>query len=67
MNIDKNMILQLLQSQGNHAQAAQADQTLPDQVDTDHPDHQNMLSGLGINPTELIGQLGGLGGLSKLL
>jgi hypothetical protein len=60
MNIDKNKIVQLLQSQG-HPQADQAQQELPDQVDTDDAGHQNLLSKFGINPSELPGMLGGLG------
>jgi hypothetical protein len=60
MNISKDQIVQLLQSQGNHDQAQQAGQQLPDQVDTDNGDHAQLLSKLGINP-------GMLGGLGKLL
>jgi len=60
MNISKDQIVQLLESQGNHDQAQQAGQQLPDQVDTDNGDHAQLLSKLGIDP-------GTLGGLSKLL
>jgi len=60
VNIDKNQIIQLLQSQG-HPQADQAQQELPDQVDTDNGEHQNLLSKYGINPSDLGGMLGGLG------
>ena len=60
MNIDKDQIMQLLQSQG-HPQADQAQQELPDQVDTDNSDRQNLLSRFGINASDLPGMLGGLG------
>ena len=60
MQFDKSQILDLLHSQGNHDQAAQADQQLPDQVDTEA--HQNLLAKLGINPATLISQLAGGGG-----
>jgi hypothetical protein len=66
MNIDKNEIVQLLQSQG-HPQADQAQQQLPDQVDTDNSEHQDMLSKFGINPSDLAGKLGGLGGIAGKL
>jgi hypothetical protein len=64
MNIDKNQIIQLLREQG-HPQADQAEQELPDQVDTDQ--HANLLSKFGINPQDLLGKLGGGGGLGNLL
>jgi hypothetical protein len=64
MNIDKNQIVQLLQQQG-HPQADQAQQELPDQVDTEQ--HADLLGKFGINPQDLLGKLGGGGGLGKLL
>ena len=67
MNIDKNEILEMLHSQGKHDQAAQVSDQLPDQVDTDDADHQNLLAKVGIDPSELAGKLGGLGGLGKLI
>ena len=60
MQFDKTQILDLLKSQGNHEQAAQAEAQLPDQVDTDQ--HQNLLGKLGISPTLMISQLAGGGG-----
>ena len=63
MNIDKDQIMQLLRSQGQHPQADQASSQLPDQVDTDNADHQNLLSQFGIDPANLPGMLGGLGKL----
>lgn len=67
MNIDKNMILDLLRGNGQDAQAQQADQDLPEQVDTD--EHAGLLEKLGVNPADLIAKItgggsgGGLGGL----
>jgi hypothetical protein len=63
MNIDKNQIIQLLRQQGS-PQADQADQELPDQVDTEQ--HGDLLAKFGLNPQELMGKLGG-GGLGNLL
>lgn len=64
MNIDKNQIIQLLREQG-HPQADQAEQELPDQVDTDQ--HAGLLEKFGLNPQELLGKLGGAGGLGNLI
>jgi hypothetical protein len=63
MEIPKEQILDLLRQQGDHDKAGQADQELPDQVDTDRD--AGILSRLGINPQDVIGKLGGglLGGL----
>lgn len=63
MNIDKDQVLQLLRSQGNHDQAEQASKELPDQVDTDNNDHAGMLSKFGVDPSALTSKLGGLGKL----
>ncbi len=64
MNIDKDQILQLLRSQGDHDKAQQADQELPGQVDTDKD--AGLLSKFGLDPMELVTKLGG-GGLGGLL
>lgn len=71
MQIDKNQIIELLKSQGDHGKAQQADQELPGQVDTDQD--AGLLGKLGLDPMDLItmvtggggkgGALGGLGGL----
>jgi len=61
MNISKDQIIQFLESQGNNDQAQQASQQLPDQVDTDNPQHADLLSKLGIDTSDLGGLLGGLG------
>ena len=60
MQFDKSQILKLLQSQGPGAQAQQAEQELPDQVDTDQ--HAGLLEKLGLSPMELITKLAGGGG-----
>lgn len=72
MNIDKDMILNLLRSNGQDSDADQAQQELPDQVDTDQ--HSGLLDKFGINPADLIAKFtggvgdGGIGGaLGKLL
>jgi hypothetical protein len=66
MNIDKNQILDMLKSQG-HPQADQAGQELPDRVDTDNSDHQNLLAKFGINPADLLTKLGSQNGLGNIL
>jgi hypothetical protein len=57
MNIDKQEILELLRSRGDHDTADQAENELPQQVDTDQ--HGAKLDQLGINPAELLGGIGG--------
>lgn len=64
MNIDKDQILQLLRSQGDDAKAQQADQELPNQVDTEKD--AGLLSKFGIDPMDLIKKFGG-GGLGGML
>jgi hypothetical protein len=61
MEIPKEQILQLLRDRGNHDQAQQADQQLPDQVDPEQ--HAGLLGQLGIDPGKLLGGLGGELGL----
>jgi hypothetical protein len=63
MNISKDQIVQLLQSQGKGDQASQAGSELPDQVDTDNAQHAGLLSKYGIDPGNIGDQLGGLGKL----
>jgi hypothetical protein len=59
MQIPKEQVLDFLRSRGDHDKAGQADQELPDQVDTDRD--KGLLDKLGIDPKDLGGQLGGLG------
>lgn len=63
MDIAKDQILQLLRSQGDNAQAQQADQELPDTVNTERD--AGLLARFGIDPLDLIKKFGGgkLGGL----
>ena len=73
MNIDKDTILNMLRSNGQDTDADQAQQDLPDQVDTD--ENAGLLNKFGINPADLIAKFaggssgqGGVGGaLGKLL
>jgi hypothetical protein len=59
MEIPKEKILDLLRSRGDDDRAQQADQELPERVDTDQ--HRDSLDRLGINPEDLAGNAGGLG------
>jgi hypothetical protein len=63
MNIDKDQLLQLLRSQGQHDKADQASAELPDKIDTGNAQHAGMLSKYGIDPGSLGDKLGGLGKL----
>ncbi len=62
MQFDKSQILDLLKSQGENGKAQQADEQLPEKVDTDQ--HAGLLEKLGLSPQDLISKLagGGLGG-----
>ena len=60
MQVDKNTILDLLRQRGDHQRAGQADQELPDQVDTDQ--HADLLDRIGLDRKELLGRFTG-GGL----
>jgi hypothetical protein len=62
MEIPKEQILQFLQDRGSTDQAIQAEQELPEQVDTDKD--SDLLSNVGIDPQELVSRYGGdlLGG-----
>ena len=65
MTIDKSQIIELLKSRGEHDKAGQADSELPDKVDPQ--EHAGLLRKLGIDPQDLLGSLGDLGGgLGKL-
>ncbi len=57
MEIPKEKILELLRSRGDKDKADQADEELPDKVDTDRD--SGLLSKFGIDPSELLGKLGG--------
>jgi hypothetical protein len=62
VQIDKNTILELLRERGQQDQASQADQELPDQVDTDRD--AGLLQRFGLDPQELLQRfMGGGGGI----
>lgn len=63
MQFDKRQIIDLLQSHGHYGKAQQADEQLPDKVDTDQ--HSGRLEKIGLRPQDLMSKLadGGLGGL----
>jgi hypothetical protein len=62
MQIPKEQILDFLRQQGKEDQVGEADQQLPDQVDTEQ--HAGLLQKFGIDPGDLLSKLGGgaLGG-----
>jgi hypothetical protein len=64
MQIPKEKILELLRSRGDNDKASQAEGELPDQVDTEQ--HAGLLEKFGIDPQDLISQLGGSGIGDKL-
>jgi hypothetical protein len=61
VEIPKDQILELLRDRGDHDKADQADQQLPDQVDPEQ--HGDLLNKIGINPSDLPGDIGGKIGL----
>ena len=66
MQIDKQQIINMIMSQGkpgNKNQSDQADRELPQQVDTDNQEHQQLLQKFGINPQDLISQFTGGSGI----
>ena len=65
MQIPKDQILELLRSRGENDKAGQAEGELPDQVDTERD--AGLLEKLGINPQDLLGSLGGGGGIGDKL
>jgi len=60
MQIPKDLILQVLQQRGQTTAAAQADQELPGQVDTEQ--HGDLLSRFGLDVGDLMRMVGGGGG-----
>ena len=72
MQIDKAQIVDFLRQQGDQQKADQADKELPQQVDSENTEHQNLLQKLGIDPMDLVKKLaggggGGLGNVGKSL
>ena len=65
MQIDKSTILDLLRERGQQDQASQAEQELPEQVDTDRD--AGLLQRFGLDPQELLQRfMGGEAGMPKL-
>jgi hypothetical protein len=64
VQVDRDTIIELLKSRGEHDKAEQAQSELPGKVDLDQ--HADLLAKLGIDPQDLVGKLGGLGGLGGL-
>lgn len=64
MQIPKEQILEFLRSRGDNDKASQAEDELPDQVDTDRD--AGLLQKFGIDPGDLVSKLGG-GGIGKSL
>ena len=65
MEIPKDQILEMLRSRGDDQKADQAQGELPDKVDPEKD--AGLLEKFGINPQELLGNLGGGGGLGSKL
>ena len=59
MEIPKELILQVLQQRGQTNEAAQADQELPGQVDTE--EHGDLLGRFGLDAGDLMKLVGGGG------
>lgn len=57
MQIDKESVLNLLREQGKTDQAQQAEQELPDRVDTERD--AGLLERFGINPQDVLSRFGG--------
>lgn len=64
MQLDKTQIVEFLKERGQHQQADQAQQNLPEQVDTDQ--HSALLAQHGVSVEELLGKFGG-GALGHML
>ncbi len=65
MQFDKAQIIDMLKSDGDPDKASQAENELPDTVDTDRD--AGLLAKFGLNPQDLIAKLTGGGGLGGLL
>jgi hypothetical protein len=61
MQIDKDTIIEFLRDRGDTQNADQAQQELPDQVDTDQ--HAGLLEKFGVDPAELMARFTGGGNL----
>ena len=57
MQIDRESVLNMLREQGKTDQAQQAEQELPDSVDTERD--AGLLERFGINPQDVLSRFGG--------
>ena len=57
MEIPKDQVLELIKQHGDAGQADQAEQELPDQVDTDRD--AGLLQKFGLEPQDILSKLGG--------
>jgi hypothetical protein len=60
VQLDKSMIIDFLKQQGQQHQAQEAEQQLPDKVDTEQ--HASLLEKLGVDIPTLISKFAGGGG-----
>ena len=64
MQVDKSAIVRMLREDGQQDKASQAEQQLPDQVDT--VKNADLLQRLGIDQREMVEKLLGRGGIPSL-
>ena len=64
MQIDKQAVLDLLREQGHADKVRQADEELPDQVDTERD--ASVLQRLGVDPGDLVSKFTGGSGIPGL-
>ena len=64
MQIDKDVILDLLRESGQDDKVEHAERELPDQVEPERD--ASLLERFGVSPQDLLGRLGGGGGLPGL-
>jgi hypothetical protein len=57
MELSKDQVLEFMREQGSSDQVSQAEQQLPDQVDTERD--AGLLSRFGIDPQDLLSKFGG--------
>lgn len=67
MQIPKDQVMSMLKERGDQSKVDQADQELPDQVDTEK--HGGLLEKFGLSPQDLIAKFtgGGAGGITDKL
>jgi hypothetical protein len=65
MELDKDTVVKFIREQLGGEKAGQAENELPDKVDTERD--AGLLQKFGVDPKDLLGKLGGLGGLGDKL